>query len=250
MGEGRLQILQMENGEDHTTGAVTALALNFLPHDTADTDVGHQDDVRQIFQMNCLLTHDIYVLHIQTFSIECRVIYPADLLENLGDTGNGDIGAFQILQHIICAEQRTESSDPSEGDLVDLREHIPELVIDLGHGIVLQCLELCIRNIATDLLFVNIIGIILVKFVPAGRFLPAEDGHQPVIKGIDADIAVIRHGFCHAVQGDCIFQTGQLLIHITEIQKHFDRHGNVRLFQRLGEQEGVEQIKFFGQLSA
>ena len=123
----------MENGEDHTTGAVTALALNFLPHDTANTDVGHQDDVRQIFQMNCLLTHDIYVLHIQTFSIECRVIYPADLLENLGDTGNGDIGAFQILQHIkMCIRDRHCTHILQDGRSVPMtagqRKRISEVV--------------------------------------------------------------------------------------------------------------------------
>ena len=49
MREGSLQIFEMENGEYHTPRTVAALSFNFLPHDSADADIRHEDDIRQIF---------------------------------------------------------------------------------------------------------------------------------------------------------------------------------------------------------
>ena len=63
----------------------------------------------------------------------------------------------------------------------------------------------------------DIVGIILIEFVPAGRLLPAEDRHQPVVKCVDAGGTVIGHGFRQTIQDHSIFQTCQLFIHIAEI---------------------------------
>ena len=49
MREGSLQIFEMENGEYHTSRTVAALTFDLLPHDTADADIRHEDDIRQIF---------------------------------------------------------------------------------------------------------------------------------------------------------------------------------------------------------
>ena len=155
--------------------------------------------------------------HIQTFPVESGVIHQADLFEDLRHAGYGDIGVFQIFQHIIRTEQRTECGDPSESDLIDLGEHILKLVIDLCHSIVLQGSQLSISNVAAHFLLMDIVRIILIEFVPAGRFLPAEDRHQPVIKSVDSGSTVVGHGFRQTIQDHCIFQTSQFLVHIAEI---------------------------------
>ena len=49
VGESSLQILHVENGEYHTSRTVPAFTFDLLPHDTADADIRHEDDIRQIF---------------------------------------------------------------------------------------------------------------------------------------------------------------------------------------------------------
>ena len=44
----------------------------------ADADVGHVDNIRQIFQMDGFFAHDIDVFHVQTFPIESGIIHTSE----------------------------------------------------------------------------------------------------------------------------------------------------------------------------
>ena len=89
----------------------------------------------------------------------------------------------------------------------------------------------------------QIIRIIHVKFITARLLLSMVNRHQPFIIGINATLRISRNLLCHAVQGNRILHSCQLLIHITEIKEHLHNLRNGSILHALLESLNINLIK-------
>ena len=128
----------MEDGENHAAWAVALLALDLLPHDAADSYIGHKDNVRRLLHVNGLLSHDLHIVIIQAFAVVGGIIYALDHFQRLADLCNVHIGAVQILQHIVSRKNRAEGGNAPVGDLVGLGEQVFQLKVYPFHRVLLQ----------------------------------------------------------------------------------------------------------------
>ena len=161
-------ILHVEDGEEHSSGGIALLSLDFLPHNTADADIWHQNDVGQIFQMDDLLAHCLHVVDVQTLSVKGGVVDGFYHLERLVDLRTGHEGGVQILHNVVGGEERAEGCDTSAGHLVYLREHILQLEGHLAHRVLLHGVIFCGSDVAACLLFMYVVREVFLKLVPAG----------------------------------------------------------------------------------
>ena len=118
MREGSLQILQMENREYHTAGAVAAFSFNFLPHNGPCTDVGGEDEIGKNFDLNKFPIYSRLRSGKDGIPVKGTEVNTADIVQNLVNGFSADKAVLQWLDHLVFAENRAEGDDMSAGHFI------------------------------------------------------------------------------------------------------------------------------------
>ena len=214
------QILHLENRDHHAGGSGAFPAFDLLPHNTSDSHIRHQDNVGKHFHFDVFFRNAQFGIGIDRVAVVSAEVNGADMVKCFLHPFYGYQRSVQILQNIMLREDRTETADAAEGDLVDSREDTLQLeehhlLVVSEHGGFLGG-----GYLAAGLQLMYIGLIVVVEFIAAGRLRPFINRGQPFGYGVQAFGRICRQIIYDGAEVGSVLYTGQLFVYIAEVEEH------------------------------